>query len=124
MCRAGRRGRDAPRQAELVKLARTGQAPATLAGALQMNNTEAKLARAEYHPFWYADQIPDKTVVLFIVAEKDGRGNNEAHAIAASKMLKGPNGVTVVRGAPHSLTSPGAFEAAVDAAAAWFQKYL
>jgi len=44
--------------------------------------------------------------------------------VAASKLLKGPNGVASVNGAPHSLAMPGAFETAVDAAAAWFVKYL
>jgi uncharacterized protein len=112
------------RQAELIKLARTGRAPATAAAALLMNATEASLARAEYHPFWYVDQIPETTAVLFVIAENDLKVDNDANAIAASKLLKGPNGVTVVRGAPHALNSPAAFEAAVEAAAAWFQKYL
>jgi dienelactone hydrolase len=112
------------RRAELVRLARTGRAPATAEAALLMNEGEARLTRAEYHPFWYVDQIPETTAVLFVIAEKDMKVDNEAHAIAASKLLKGPNGVAVIRGAPHALNSPGAFDAAVEAAAAWFQKYL
>lgn len=123
-------GRDVPRkaflpppevQAALVRLARSGQAPATAAAAA-MNDEEAKLALAEYHPFWYADAVPPTTAVLFVVAEKDMKVDNEANAVAASKLLKGPNGVTVVPGG-HAL-SVAAFDAAVDAAAAWFQKYL
>jgi alpha-beta hydrolase superfamily lysophospholipase len=126
-------GRDVPRkafaptaaqQASLVRLARTGQAPATSAAAGARNDEEARLALAEYHPFWYADAIPPTTAVLFVVAEKDTTVNNEAHAVAASKLLKGPNGVASVNGATHSLAMPGAFETAVDAAAAWFLKYL
>ena len=126
-------GRDVPRkafapsaaqQAQLVRLARTGQAPATAVAADAMNDEEAKLALAEYHPFWYADAVPATTAVLFVVAEKDAKVNNDAHAVAASKLLKGPNGVTVVPGATHTLATPGALDAAVEAAAAWFQKYL
>jgi uncharacterized protein len=115
---------DPERQAEMVKLARTGQAPATPVAAMLMNDVEARLARAEYHPFWYVDQIPETTAILFVIAEKDLKVNNDANAIAASKLLKGPNGVTMVPGAAHRLNSPGAFEMAVEAAAAWFQKYL
>jgi dienelactone hydrolase len=126
-------GRDVPRkafapsagqQAQLVRLARTGQAPATAIAADTMNDEEARLALAEYHPFWYADAVPPATAVLFVVAEKDTKVNNDVHAVAASKLLKGPNGVTVIPGATHTLSTPGALEAAVEAAAAWFQKYL
>jgi hypothetical protein len=115
---------DVARQADMVKLARAGRPPASAAAAMFMNDVEARVARAEYHPFWYVDQVPETTAVLFIVAEKDMKVVNEANGIAASKQLKGPNGVTVVPDAAHSLASPGAVEAAVDAAAAWFQKYL
>ena len=126
-------GRDVPRkaftpsaaqQAQLVRLARTGQAPATAIAADTMNDEEARLALAEYHPFWYADAVPPTTAVLFVVAEKDTKVNNDVHAVAASKLLKGPNGVTVIPGATHTLSTPGAVDAAVEAAAAWFQKYL
>jgi uncharacterized protein len=126
-------GKDVPRkaflptaaqQADLVRLARKGQAPANTAAASAMNDDEARLALAEYHPFWYADAIPPATAVLFVVAENDANVNNDAHAVAASKLVKGPNGVTVVAGATHALATQGAFDAAVDAAAAWFQKYL
>jgi dienelactone hydrolase len=114
----------AAQQAVLVRLARTGQAPSTMTAAAAMNDDEAKLALAEYHPFWYADAIPPTTAVLFVVAENEAKVNNDAHAVAASKLVKGPNGVTVVAGATHALATQGAFDAAVDAAAAWFQKYL
>jgi dienelactone hydrolase len=114
----------AEQQAEMVRLARTGQAPATVAAAEAMNDHEAKLALAEYHPFWYVDQIPQATAVLFVVAEKDLKVNNDANAVAASKVLRGPNGVTVVPGATHAMSTADAFDAAVEAAAAWFQKYL
>ena len=126
-------GHDTPRkaakptpaqQATRVRLARTGQAPTTVAAAAAMNDDEARLALADYHPFWYVDQIPQTTAVLFVVAGKDVKVNNATHAVAASKLLKGPNGVTTIPGATHTLTSPQAFDAAVEAAVAWFQKYL
>ena len=126
-------GKDVPRkafapspeqQAAMVKLARSGTAPATLAAAAAMNDQEARLALAEYHPFWYADAVPVTTAALFVVAEKDLKVNNDANAVAASTLIKWPSGVTVVPGAGHALATPGAFDAAVDAAAAWCQKYL
>ena len=68
--------------------------------------------------------MPATTAILFVVAENDARVDNDAHAVAASKLLKGPNGVTVVPGATHTMMTASAFDAAVEAAAAWFQKYL
>lgn len=126
-------GKDAPRtafapsaaqQSTMVRLARSGQAPATPIAAETMNDEEAKLALAEYHPFWYADAVPPATALLFVVAENDVKVNNDANAVAAAKLLKGPNGVVVIAGAGHALATASAFDAAVDAAASWFQKYL
>ena len=126
-------GRGAPRRAfmptaahraAMVRLARAGKAPATAERAAAMNEQETTLALAEYHPFWYADAIPQTTAVLFVVAERDQKVNNQTHAVAASKLLKGPNGVAVVPGAGHVFSTAAAFDAACDAAAAWFQKYL
>lgn len=126
-------GHDVPRkafapspetQAELVRLARTGDAPGNSVSAAALNVAEAKIVLAEYHPFWYADAVPPATAVLFVVAEKDLKVNNATNAVAASKLIKGPNGVTAIAGAGHGLATPGAFEAAVEAAAAWFLKYL
>ena len=123
-------GHDTPRKAAkptpvqqtgMVRLARTG--PNAIAGA-SLNVEETRLALAEYHPFWYVDQIPQTTAVLFVVAEKDAKVNNATNAVAASKLLKGPNGVTTIPGATHGLATPQAFDAAVEAAVAWFQKYL
>jgi len=114
----------AEHRATMVRLARNGRAPVTAAAAAAMNDQEAKLALADYHPFWFVDAVPPTTAVLFVLAEKDARVNNDAHAVAASRLLKGPNGVTVVPGATHTMAAAGAFDAAVEAAAAWFQKYL
>jgi hypothetical protein len=57
-------GKDVPRraitpspanQAQMVRLARAGQAPPTAMAAAAMNEQEARLSFAEYHPFWYVD---------------------------------------------------------------------
>ncbi len=90
--------------------ARSGPAPVTLASA----DTETRFALSEYHPFWYVEQIPQKTAVLFVITGKDAGAKNEAKAVAASKLLKGPAGVV---GGP-------AFETAAKAAIEWFLKYL
>ena len=55
----------AAQQAVMVKLARTGQAPATVAAAVAMNEEEARLAMAEYRPFAWADQIPKTAQILY-----------------------------------------------------------
>jgi len=126
-------GKDVPRKATvptpelrttMVRLARNGPAPATAVAAAAMNEQETKIAVAGYHPFWFVDAIPQTTAILFVVAEQDLKVSNDANAVAASKLLKGPNGVTVVPGATHSMSTGAAFEVSVEAAAAWFQKYL
>jgi dienelactone hydrolase len=105
-----------------VKLARTGAAPATPAAAALMAAEETRIALAEYHPFWFVSQIPEKTAVLFVVAANDAKVKNDDNAIAASKVLKGPNSVTTVPGA-HALAGKASDQAA-DAAGEWFVKYL
>jgi uncharacterized protein len=116
----------APRSPQLhaaeIRLARSVAVP--LAATTPGTDPETKLALADYHPFWFADQVPEATAILFIVAERDTRVNNDSHAIAASKAMKGPTGVTVIDGATHGLATAKAFESAADAAAAWFLKYL
>jgi dienelactone hydrolase len=119
-------GKDAPRKAyaqtgELLraeqKRARVGYLP----GARASIDVETRLALAEYHPFWYVEQIPQKTAVLFVIAEKDGRVNNESDAVAASMLLKGPTDVARVPGVTRTRVDNGA---AANAAAEWFLKYL
>ena len=112
-----------PERALLVKHARNGQPPATASAAANMNDEEARLAASEYRPFWYVSQIPPTTAVLFVVAEKDARINNEQHAIAASKLLKGPTNVVTLPGAFHAIIGPAA-DAASAAAVEWFTKHL
>jgi hypothetical protein len=123
-------GKDAPRKAfapagELLlaeqKRARTGHLPA----ARGVVDVETRLALAEYHPFWSVEQIPQKTAVLFVVAEKGTKVNNEADAIAASKLRTGPTSVVTVPGsAGKQIYNGAAFDTAVNAAADWFLKHL
>jgi len=126
-------GKDTPRQAsaptgELLQAdqrrARTGQA-STLATARASGDAETRLALSEYHPFWYVGQIPEKTAVRFVIAEKDLKVNNETNAIAAAKLLKGPTDVVRVAGLTHTPSEQGAaFDKAVSAAIEWFLKHL
>ena len=71
----------------------------------------------------YAARFAERGLVAMAI-DYQARVNNDAQAVVASKLLKGPNGVTVVPGATHAMTAASAFDAAVEAAAAWFQKYL
>jgi dienelactone hydrolase len=105
-----------------VKLARTGAAPSTPAASAAMAAEETRIALAEYHPFWFVSQIPQTVAVLFVVAGNDTKVENDDNAIAASKVLKGPNSVTTVQGA-HALVGKASDQAA-DAAGEWFVKYL
>jgi len=61
----------AAQQAAMVKLARSGAAPATEAAAAAMNDEETKLALAEYQPFRIVDQVPKETAIL----HHDGAGD-------------------------------------------------
>ncbi len=72
-------GKDAERQsfspttaqrADLVRLARTGQAPSTTAAATAMNAGETRLAIAEYRPFTLLDQIPKTSAILQITDQQ------------------------------------------------------
>src|SRR5262245_52337447 len=116
-------GKDAPRKAyaptgELLlaeqRRARVGYLP----GAGASVDVETRLALAEYHPFWYVEQIPQKTATLFVVAGK-GAGTNNASD--ASKLLKGPTDVARVPGVTRARIDAGAeFNTAATAAVEWF----
>lgn len=110
-------------EAQMIKLARTGQAPATPLAAAAMSAEETKLALAEYQPLWYADQIPQSTAVLFVVAANDPKVDNEKNAVAASKKLRGETSVHSIPGATHVLSGKS-LEIAAGAAADWFLKHL
>jgi hypothetical protein len=120
-------GKGAPRKAyaptgELLqaeqKRARVGYLP----GAGASGDVETRLALAEYRPFWYVEQIPQKTAALFVVAEEGPRTNN---AVAASKLLKGATDVARIPGVTRLRIDAGqAFNTAANAAAEWFLNHL
>ena len=60
----------AGQRTEMVRLARSGQAPATAAAAATMNADEARLAIAEYRPLALLDQIPKTSAVLQITDQQ------------------------------------------------------
>ena len=60
----------ATERADMMRLARSGQAPATVAAAAVMNADEARLALAQYLPFTLLDQIPKSSALLFITEER------------------------------------------------------
>ena len=58
-------------RASMVRLSRTGQAPATQSAALAMNTEEASIALADYRPFNLMDQIPKTTAILYLDSARD-----------------------------------------------------
>jgi dienelactone hydrolase len=60
----------AAERATMIRLARTGQAPATHTAAMAMNHDETALALAEYRPFALVDQIPKTTAILYLDSDK------------------------------------------------------
>jgi dienelactone hydrolase len=107
------------------RLARTGPDTSTDNSAIRSSEAETRLARAQYHPFWYVEWVPQTTAVLFVTAEKDTLVNNETNAIAASKLVKGTSAVVSVPSATHGLIDQGAaFDVSASAAADWFSKLL
>lgn len=61
----------APMQASMIKLARTGLAPATAAAATAMNADEQKIALVEYQPYRYVDQIPMDVAIQHLPGTAD-----------------------------------------------------
>lgn len=127
-------GKDIPKTAfapigELLqaeqKRSRTGSSPTVGLAPAKGPSTETRMALAEYHPFWYVDQVPATTGVLFVVTDDAAGANHAADALAASKLLKGPTGVVRVSGSSRLRNSSNdAFEEAASAAAEWFLKQL
>jgi hypothetical protein len=69
-------------QAAMIKLARSGSAPATIAAAAAMNDEESRLALAEYQPFRLLDQIPPGTSLLHL----DGHAAKDAVSFLAKAL--------------------------------------
>lgn len=59
-----------PQRTDLVRLARSGQVPATQVLARAMNADETRLALAEYRPLALLDQIPKTSAVLQITDQQ------------------------------------------------------
>jgi dienelactone hydrolase len=126
-------GKDSPKKAsapagELLqaeqKRARIGQSPDSNAAVAAWANLETRLALAEYHPFWYVEQIPQTTAVLFVITDKESTVSNASNATAASKLLKGPTNVVSVPATRMRSDGRAGFDAAATAAADWFLKHL
>ena len=84
-----------------------------------LNDVESKLALNEYHPFWYLEQVPKETPVLFVYKETDLKSRDCVEA--ASKRLSAP--ADVVRTAAEVRGSK-TMDATIKAAADWFLKHL
>jgi dienelactone hydrolase len=109
-----------PKQrALMIKLARSGAVPSTERAAKAMNAEEAQLALADYQPFWYLEQIPESTAVLFVTREGDENANEVTQA---SNTLKGPTVVKTLAGAKRGVV--GKETEAASAAAQWFVSHL
>ena len=126
-------GKDVPKKAsaptgELLqaeqKRARIGQPTSSNTAAGTWANLETRLALAEYHPFWYVEQVPQTTAVLFVIPDRESTVSNESNATTASKLLKGPTNVVSVPPTRTHIIGGAAFDAAANAAADWFLKHL
>jgi dienelactone hydrolase len=114
---------DARQQAQMVKLARAGSAPASAHEASERNTQETRLALADYHPYWYLEQVAPSTAVRFVIADHDPDTGIEQNVSAALKVLKGPVDVARIPDARHLLDQKPT-DAAVHASTEWFEKNL
>lgn len=96
---------DAQTQAEMIRLAREGAPPRTPQQAKQRNTQEARIALAEYKPFWRLDAIPETSSIGFFVAGADREVDNSLNALAAAKALKAKNVVRTLEGFKHNFTA-------------------
>jgi len=85
----------------------------------ELNDIEARLALSEYHPFWYLEQVPKTTPVLFVTKASDVKSTEIAEA--ASKRLAGPTDVVRI---PGEFSAGKTADATSKAAADWFLKHL
>ena len=117
-------GKDAPRKASsptgvmLKAEQRRARSDAEIAPG-GLNDIESRLALNEYHPFWYLEQIPKETPVLFVFKDTDLKSRECVET--ASKRLSGP--ADVIRTATDARGSK-AMDASTKAAADWFLKHL
>jgi dienelactone hydrolase len=99
-------------RAELIRLAREGRAPRTEREGRARNAQEARLALAEYKPFWRIDSIPQTAAVRFIVAGADREIDNRSNAGETAMALGGRGDVQTIAGAGHDLNAAQQQEAA------------
>ena len=92
--------------------ARTGWiASPTIAGR-KMLEAETALAMMDYNPFWYIEQIPSTSALLFVQTQKTSKTEVEA----AVKLCKGKTEIMSLADAP--------IDQAIKATAEWFLKNL
>lgn len=96
---------DAATQAEMIRLAREGAPPRTVQQARQRNSAEARVALADYKPFWRLKAIPETASVGFFIAGNDREVDNALNALPAAKALKAKNVVRTLEGFKHDFTT-------------------
>ena len=106
------------------KRVRIGEPQSSNPAAGALANLETRVALADYHPFWYLEQIPQTTAVLFVITDKESTVSDESHATNASKLVKGPTNVVSIPATRMRTVGSAAFDAAANAAAEWFLKHL
>jgi len=120
-------GKDTPRKASSLTGAmlkadqRRARSNREVDQAGGLNDVETRLALSSYHPFWYVDQVPKTTAVLFVTSVTDVKGTENTQA--AAKRLAGPTDVVQLP-AGMGLSSGKSIDAASKAAADWFLKHL
>jgi dienelactone hydrolase len=112
---------DASAQADLIRLAREGVPPRTEEEARRRNALEARLALAEYKPFWRIDGIPKTAALRFIVGGRDDRPGTGVSA--AAETLGDRASLHALPDAGARLSADQARAAAADAAA-WLKGRL
>ena len=111
----------APAQADMIRLAREGAPPRTEAEARRRNAIEARLALAEYKPFWRIDAVPKTAALRFIVGGRDDRPGTGVSA--AAKALGHRATLHTLPDAGARLSAEQSRAAAADAAA-WLKGRL
>jgi len=84
-----------------------------------LNDIESRLALNDYHPFWYLEQVPKATLVLFVFKDKDLKSRESAEA--GSKRLAVP--ADMIR-TTDPVRGNKSMDASSKAAADWFLKHL
>jgi hypothetical protein len=105
----------------MIRLAREGAPPRTEAEARHRNAIEARLALAEYKPFWRIDAVPKTAALRFIVGGRDDRPGTGVSA--AAEALGDRASLHTLADAGARLSADQVRAAAADAAA-WLKGRL